>query len=114
APSYLERRGVSATEFFSLVLAATAGMMLLAGATSLMVIFLSIELLSLALYVLSGFAAGERKSQEAGMKYLLLGSFASAVLLFGMALVYGETGHTQLEGIAGSIHQLHSVDPLLI
>jgi NADH-quinone oxidoreductase subunit N len=114
APSYLERRELGGTEFYSLVLAATAGMMLLAGATSLMVIFLSIELLSLALYVLSGFAAGEKRSQEAGMKYLLLGSFASAVLLFGMALVYGQTGHTQLEGIAGSIHQLHQLDPLLI
>jgi NADH-quinone oxidoreductase subunit N len=89
-------------------------MMLLAGATSLMVIFLAIELLSLALYVLSGFSRHEERSQEAALKYLLLGGFASAFLLFGMALIYGETGHTQLAQIAAAIQSEKAIDPLLL
>jgi NADH-quinone oxidoreductase subunit N len=89
-------------------------MMLLAGATSLMVIFLAIELLSLALYVLSGFARHEERSQEAALKYLLLGGFASGFLLFGMALIYGETGHTQLAQIAAAIQAERGIDPLLL
>ena len=91
-------------------------MMLLAGATSLMVIFLAIELLSLALYVLSGFSRHEERSQEAALKYLLLGGFASGFLLFGMALIYGETGHTQLAQIAAAIQSQTTitVDPLLL
>src|SRR5207302_2716107 len=98
----------------------TTGMMLLAGAASLMVIFLAIELLSIALYVLSGFARTEERSQEAALKYLLLGGFASGFLLFGMALVYGETGHTQLAQIGAamaagsSLPAPQNVDALLI
>ena len=100
SPGYLIRRKLHHGEYYSLLMAATVGMMLLAGATSLMVIFLAIELLSISLYILSGFSRQEERSQEAAVKYLLLGSFASAFLLFGMALVYGETGHTQLAQIA--------------
>jgi NADH-quinone oxidoreductase subunit N len=78
-------------------------------------IFLSVELLSLALYVLSGFARGEERSQEAGLKYLLLGGFASGFLLYGMALVYGETGHTQLTLIQSAIaHSRGGIDALLV
>jgi NADH-quinone oxidoreductase subunit N len=103
-------------EYYALILAATLGMMLLAGATSLMVIFLAIELLSLALYILSGFSRHEERSQEAALKYLLLGGFASGFLLFGMALIYGETGHTQLAQIAAAIQSQTTlaVDPLLL
>src|SRR5947207_1341218 len=75
-------------------------MMLLAAATSLMTIFLGIELLSISLYVLSGFARTALRSQESAMKYLLLGGFASGFLLYGMALIYGATGSTTLRGIA--------------
>ena len=116
SPNYLNRRGIHHGEYYALILAATIGMMLLAGATSLMVIFLAIELLSLALYVLSGFSRHEERSQEAALKYLLLGGFASGFLLFGMALIYGETGHTQLAQIAAAIQNQTTiaVDPLLL
>jgi NADH-quinone oxidoreductase subunit N len=113
SPAYLNRREMHHGEFYSLVLAATTGMMLLGSAASLMVIFLALELLSIALYILSGFARGEERSQEAAVKYLLLGAFASGFLLFGMALVYGETGHTQLEQIALAVQAASAPDPLL-
>jgi NADH-quinone oxidoreductase subunit N len=114
SPGYLNRRGLHHGEYYALILGAAVGMMLLAGADSLMVIFLGIELLSIALYILSGFARTEERSQEAAMKYLLLGGFASGILLYGMVLIYGETGHTQLPAIAAALHQHLSVDPLLL
>lgn len=115
SPGYLNRRGLHYGEYYALILGAVAGMMLLAGAMNLMVIFLGIELLSIALYVLSGFAHTEERSQEAGLKYLLLGGFASGFLLMGMALVYGETGHTQLNQIAAALTAGgSSIDPLFL
>jgi NADH-quinone oxidoreductase subunit N len=115
SPMYLNRRGLHYGEYYSLILAAATGMMILAGASSLMVIFLAIELLSIALYILSGFSRTEPRSQEAALKYLLLGGFASGFLLFGMALIYGETGHTQLAQIASALQSAgNSVDPLLM
>jgi NADH-quinone oxidoreductase subunit N len=114
SPGYLERRRLHAGEYYSLVMAATVGMMLLSAATSLMVIFLAVELLSISLYILSGFSRQEERSQEAAVKYLLLGSFASAFLLFGLALVYGETGHTQLAQIAAAMTRSTPLDPLLV
>ena len=116
SPAYLNQRGLHYGEYYALILASVAGMMLLAGASSLMVIFLAVELLSLALYILSGFARGDERSQEAGLKYLLLGGFASAFLLYGMALVYGTTGHTQLAQIGAALRQMDPVqrDPLFL
>ena len=114
SPQYLNRRGLHYGEYYALILAATTGMMLLAGAMSLMVIFLAIELLSVSLYILSGFSRQEERSQEAALKYLLLGGFASGFLLFGMALVYGETGHTQLQQIEAALRVSTNVDPLLL
>jgi NADH-quinone oxidoreductase subunit N len=115
SPGYLNRRGIHFGEYYALILGAAAGMMLLAGASSLMVIFLAIELLSIALYILSGFSRHEPRSQEAALKYLLLGGFASGFLLFGMALIYGETGHTQLAQIASALQSsAATIDPLLM
>ena len=115
SPGYLNRRGIHHGEYYGLILGASAGMMFLAGANSLMVIFLGIELLSIALYILSGFARTEERSQEAAMKYLLLGGFASGLLLYGMVLIYGETGHTQLPAIAAALHSsTRIVDPLFL
>jgi NADH-quinone oxidoreductase subunit N len=102
SPRYLRSARLDYGEYYILVLFATAGMMLLAAATSLMTIFLGIELLSLALYVLSGFNRTELRSQEAALKYLLLGGFATGFLLYGMALIYGATGSTTLRGIAAA------------
>jgi NADH-quinone oxidoreductase subunit N len=115
SPAYLNRRGIHHGEYYALLLGASLGMMFLAGADSLMVIFLGIELLSISLYILSGFARTEERSQEAAMKYLLLGGFASGILLYGMVLIYGETGHTQLPQIAAALHSsTRLVDPLFL
>src|SRR5436309_6775925 len=100
SPRFLRALDLDFGEYYILLLGATAGMMLLAAATSLMTIFLGIELLSISLYVLSGFARTAPRSQESAMKYLLLGGFASGFLLYGMALIYGATGSTTLRGIA--------------
>ncbi len=100
SPRFLVALNINYGEYYVLVLGATAGMMLLAAATSLMTIFLGIELLSICLYVLTGFARTTEHSQESAMKYLLLGGFATGFLLYGMALVYGATGTTTLHGIA--------------
>ncbi len=100
SPGYIERQGISQHgEYYALVLFAVSGMMLMGSATNFMTIFLALEILSLALYILSAFISGRFKSQEAGMKYFLLSSFASGFLLYGMALVYGSTGTTSLSGI---------------
>src|SRR6059058_3309898 len=100
SPRFLRALDLNYGEYYVLVLGATAGMMLLAAATSLMTIFLGIELLSISLYVLCGFARTAVRSQESAMKYLLLGGFATGFLLYGMALIYGATGSTTLRGIA--------------
>ena len=100
SPRFLRALDLDHGEYYILLLGATAGMMLLAAATSLMTIFLGIELLSLSLYVLSGFARSAPRSQESALKYLLLGGFATGFLLYGMALIYGATGSTTLRGIA--------------
>jgi NADH-quinone oxidoreductase subunit N len=100
SPRYLQALDLDYGEYYILILGATAGMMLLAAATSLMTIFLGIELLSISLYVLSGFARTALRSQESALKYLLLGGFATGFLLYGMALIYGATGSTTLRGIA--------------
>jgi NADH-quinone oxidoreductase subunit N len=100
SPRYLRALDLDYGEYYILLLGATAGMMLLASATSLMTIFLGIELLSISLYVLCGFARTAPRSQESAMKYLLLGGFATGFLLYGMALIYAATGSTTLRGIA--------------
>ncbi len=100
SPGYLERQGVTQIgEYYALILFATSGMMLMGAATNFMIIFLALEVLSLALYILSAFIYQRFKSQESGMKYFLLSSFASGFLLYGMALIYGSTGTTSLSGI---------------
>ena len=86
------RRFALPSEVFALILIACLGMMLLASAVNLVTVFLALEVLSLALYVLTSVARDEWRSVEAGMKYLILGGFASAFLLFGIAMTYGATG----------------------
>jgi len=114
SPGFLRAARLDYGEYYGLLLAATLGMMLLAAATSLMTIFLGIELLSLALYVLAGFARSQPRSQESALKYLLLGGFASGFLLYGMALIYGATGSTTLRGIAAYTAAQAGVNSLLV
>jgi NADH-quinone oxidoreductase subunit N len=100
SPGYIERQGITQQgEYYSLLLLAAMGMMFMASAASLLVIFAGLEVLSLALYVLSAFIVARGRSQEAGMKYFILSSFASGFLLYGMALTYGATGATGLQAI---------------
>ena len=80
--------------YYALVLLATAGMVALTIASDFMTIFIAIEILSLALYILAGFNRKDARSGEAALKYFLLGAFASGFLLYGMALIYGATGTT--------------------
>ena len=104
AQVYLERRrGELRGEYYSLILFATIGMMLMTRANDLVVVFLGLELLSLSLYVLVGFLRHDVLSNEGGIKYLLLGAFSTGFFLFGAALAYGATGTTNFEGIAAAI-----------
>jgi NADH-quinone oxidoreductase subunit N len=115
SPSYLKRlKLVHQGEYYTLLLMAMTGMMLMAAATSFVIIFVGLEMFSLALYILCGFAELRKASQEAGMKYFLLSSFASAFLLYGIALIYAATGSTTLTAIANFVKPLHQAPTLLL
>ena len=103
---YLEREGIGIPEYHVLVLFAAVGMMLLAGGEDLFVMFLGLELMSISVYVLAGIARKSPASAEAALKYFLLGAFASAFLLYGIALLYGATGSTKLGLIGFQIRSL--------
>ncbi len=112
--AYVQRRDFLEPEFHVLTLAAVLGMMVMGAATSLVTLFLGLELLSVALYVACGFARRETRSQEAAVKYLLVGGFASAFVLYGMALVYGAAGSTLLSEIARRIGPDQAQNPVLL
>jgi NADH-quinone oxidoreductase subunit N len=97
ADSYLSRANLESAEFFALILFATAGMGVLAGAQELLTAFIGLEMSSIASYVLAGYRRDTLKSSESALKYFLLGSFATAFFLYGIALVYGSTGTTLLD-----------------
>lgn len=96
---YLQRMGLARGEYYALMLFSISGMMLMGAAADLIVVFLALEMLSIPLYVMAAFARPEARSEEAGLKYFLLGAFASGFLLYGIALVYGATGTTALAGV---------------
>lgn len=96
ALSYLDDRNMQEGEYYILLMLSTMGMMLMAGATDLIVVFLGLEIMSIALYILAAFNRQQISSGEAGLKYFLLGAFASAFFLYGVALIYGATGSTNL------------------
>src|SRR5437588_2738165 len=116
SPAYLQRLNlVHQGEYYTLMLLATIGMMLMAGAVSFLMVFLGLEMLSLALYILCSFVARRQSSQESGMKYFLLSSFASAFLLYGIALIYGATSSTSFNAITKFVaSHTHSTNLLLI
>lgn len=101
--SYLDRGDRKQGPYYLLILLATLGMMLMAAGNELIIVFLGLELMSLSLYVLAGYFRESPASSEAGMKYLLLGAFASAFFLYGIALIYGGTGTTSVPAIAEAI-----------
>lgn len=100
---YLQRMNLVRGEYYVLMLFSISGMMLMGSAADLIVVFLALELLSIPLYVLAAFGRPEPRSEEAGLKYFLLGAFASGFLLYGIALVYGATGTTSLNGIVSAV-----------
>ncbi|CAN5588091.1 NADH-quinone oxidoreductase subunit N [soil metagenome] len=105
APDYLRPRGLPMTEFAATLLFAITGAMLLAGARDLLVLFLGLELLVLPGYLLAGYAKRDNYSTEGAIKYFLLGSFSSAIFLFGLALVWGYTGTTAIAGTAAVLQE---------
>jgi NADH-quinone oxidoreductase subunit N len=106
--NYVVTEEIQHGEFFSLILFATLGMMIMASGADLVVIFLGLELMSISLYVLCGFTRGRMISNESALKYFLLGSFATGFLLYGIALLYGATGTTSLKGLSEIISKTGS------
>ncbi len=105
APDYLVPRKLPMAEFTATLLFAVSGAMLLAGGQDLLILFLGLELLVLPGYLLAGFAKRDGLSTEGAIKYFLLGSFSSAILLFGLAFILGYTGSTQVGAIAASLSE---------
>src|SRR5215210_766607 len=99
---WVEWEGLPAGEFHTLLLFATVGMMIMAAGNDLVMIFLGLEILSIATYVMAGFRRSDLRSNESSLKYFILGSFSSAFLLFGIALVYGATAKAVQTGAGGA------------
>ena len=116
AYDYLKRRGIERGEYYILLLFSISGMLLMTQASDLIVIFLALELLSIPLYVLSGFARPQLDSEESALKYFLLGAFAGGFFVFGVALAFGATGTTSLANIyaAAVLNETANLPLLLI
>jgi len=112
--SYLKREKMVHGEYYSLILFSTLGMMLMASSFNLVIIFLGLEIMSISLYVLAGFKREDLKSNEASLKYFLMGAFATGFLLYGIVMIYGSTRSTNLEEIIKSlVYQKEGADLLL-
>jgi NADH-quinone oxidoreductase subunit N len=114
AYDYLRRREIARGEYYVLLMFSLCGMMLMASAGDLIVVFVSLELLSIPLYVLAGFARPKADSEESAMKYFLLGAFASGFVVYGIALIFGVTGTTQLSGIFESLRAASTMPMLAL
>jgi len=112
---FLQTEEAAHGEYYVLVLLAAVGMMFMASAADLIIVFLGLETFSLAVYVLAGFFRTQPKSNESSLKYFLLGAFSAGFLLYGIALIYGATGTTNLKGIYEFVRKVHLLnDPLLL
>jgi NADH-quinone oxidoreductase subunit N len=111
---YLDDEASQHGEYYALLLFATVGMMMMAGGADLITIYLGLELMSLSTYVLAGFIRRDVTSTEAAVKYFLMGAFTSGILLYGLALLYGLTGTTSLEGVAQGLSEQSLDNPALI
>jgi NADH-quinone oxidoreductase subunit N len=112
AYDYLRRLEIARGEYYILLMFSLSGMMLMASAGDLIVVFVSLELLSIPLYVLAGFARPKIESEESAMKYFLLGAFASGFVVYGIALIFGVTGTTQLSGVFESLKAASTIPTL--
>jgi NADH-quinone oxidoreductase subunit N len=106
APDYLEERGLPVPEFATVLVFAMAGAMLISGSADLLVLFLGLELMVLPGYLLAGYHKSDGYSTEGAIKYFLLGSFSSAIFLFGLAFVWGATGTTSIAGVSAALTQI--------
>lgn len=100
---YLEEEGEQRGEYYSLILFSVVGMMFMASGTDLLSLFIALELMAISIYILVGYLRRNEKSNEAAMKYFLLGAFSSGILLYGISMVYGLTGSTNLADIANAL-----------
>lgn len=112
APDYLDERDLPVAEFAAVLVFAMSGAMLIAGSADLLVLFLGLELMVLPGYVLAGYHKSDGYSTEGAIKYFLLGSFSSAIFLFGLVFVWGSTGTTNIAAVAGALTQTLSAGAL--
>ena len=112
--SYIPKEGIAHGEYYALILFAVAGMILMASAADLVIFFLGLEVMSVSFYVLAGFARTRLTSNEAALKYFLIGAFATGFLLYGIALVYGATGSTSITGLPVRAARLAGTPILLV
>ncbi len=114
AGGYLSEHRIERGEFYALLLFATLGAMVLASAGDALTLFLGLETMSIGAYALTAFRRASPRSAEGALKYFLLGSFAAAVLIYGFALIYGASGHTDLAGIGAAAQNAGPRSPLLV
>jgi NADH-quinone oxidoreductase subunit N len=112
--NYLDRENLQRGEYYTLILFATAGMGVLASANELITAFIGLEMSSISSYILAGFRRNALKSNESSLKYFILGSFATAFFLYGIAMVYGSTGTTRLDAIAAALAAGRGTGPWLV
>lgn len=111
---YLVKEGVVRGEYYVLILFALVGNMIMVSGTDLLIIYIGLELQALSIYVLTGFLKANARSNEAALKYVILGAFSSGILLYGISLFYGLTGTTQLGSMAVGLEAVDMSDPMLI
>src|SRR5579859_1400327 len=111
--NYLEIEGEHHGEYYALLLFAQCGMFFLAAGTDLVTLFIGLELMAICFYVMVGFLRGDKRSNEAAMKYLLLGAFSSGFLVYGFSIMYGLAGSTRLSDIKDAISARDTWDPVV-
>ncbi len=111
--NYLKIEDIHRGEYYALMLFATTGMMLMASAGDLITLYLGLELMALSIYILAGFMRSNSRSNEAAIKYLVLGAFSSGIMLYGMSLLYGLSGTTNLMGILAFLKGADLANPVL-
>jgi len=110
---YLEIEGEHHGEYYGLILLANCGMFFLATGTDLVTLFVGLELMALCFYIMVAFLRGDKRSNEAGMKYLLLGAFSSGFLLYGFSVMYGLSGSTRLSEVTAAMTARSPWDPVV-
>lgn len=111
--NYLKIEDIHRGEYYALMLFATSGMMLMASAGDLITLYLGLELMALSVYILAGFMRSDNRSNEAAIKYLILGAFSSGIMLYGMSLLYGLAGTTNLAGILSFLGSTELTNPVI-